>query len=261
VTAHNLAITVAVFVLVATNTWADEKALSIVRENDERDSGYVDLRVDVEMHLTDRHGQNATRQLEIRQLEIPNDGDQSLLIMRTPLAVRGTALLSHAYRDRDDDQWIYLPAVSRVKKIASRNKSGPFLGSTFAYEDLLSQEIEKFDYRLLREDEFGGRQHWVIERVPRDKHSGYSKQEAWYDQKRFTVTRIVYFDKQGVLLKTLETDDWQYLYDRFWKPHSMIMENHQTGKTTSLVWSSYQLLTNDYVSNRDFSISALRRAR
>lgn len=213
------------------------------------------------MKLTDRHGEQATRQLEIRQLETPNDGDQALLLMRQPLSVRGTALLSHAHVNRDDDQWIYLPAVARVKKIASRNKSGPFLGSTFAYEDLLSQDIEKYEYRFLREGEFNGRQHWVIERIPRDKFSGYAKQEAWYDQERYTVARIVYFDKQGVLLKTLETDDWQYLHQRFWKPHSMVMTNHQTGKTTSLTWSSYRLMDNGFNPIKDFSIAALRRNR
>ena len=247
--------------LVAPITSADEKAMSIVLESEARDSGFADMNVKVEMILQDRRGHESTRILEISQIEMPEDGDRSLVVMKSPPAIRGTALLSHAHRAKDDEQWIYLPAVSRVKKIASRNKSGPFLSSTFAYEDLLSPEIEKFSYQFLHDDTIDGREHWVIERIPADKNSGYSRQEVWYDQERYTAARIVYFDKQKSLLKTLETYDWRLLHDKYWKPHSMRMTNHQTGKSTKLVWHEYKLLNNAFSANRDFSIPALRRAR
>jgi hypothetical protein len=110
------------------------------------------------MLLADRHGERSRRDLRIRVLETPGDGDKLLFIFDSPPDVRGTLMLTHSHGSRPDDQWLYLPAFGRVKRIASANKPGPFMGSEFAYEDLASQEVDKYGYRWLREEPCGPRQ-------------------------------------------------------------------------------------------------------
>ena len=96
-------------------------------------------------------------------------GDLSLVIFDTPADVKGTAFLSHTKKAGSDDQWLYLPALKRVKRIASSNQAGPFMGSEFAYEDISSQELEKYTYKYLRNEDYGGLDCFVVEYDPVDR--------------------------------------------------------------------------------------------
>jgi hypothetical protein len=238
----------------------EEQGLAIFRDKDQRESGYGDLQVDLEMILRDRRGAESRRALSISQLEVADDGDRLLVVFDTPKPIRGTALLSYSHVEGPDDQWLYLPAQRRVKKIASRNKSGPFLGSEFAYEDLALQEVEKFTYRLLAGESCGASQCLRVERTPLDEYSGYSRQEVLLDAETLRVERIDYFDRHGRPLKVLVSDEYRLHGDRFWKPRRMFMENLQTGKTTELLWNEYRF-DNGLLPERDFSTNALMRAR
>jgi hypothetical protein len=238
----------------------DEQGLALFREKDRRDSGYGDLRVELEMILRDRRGTESRRELSISQLEMEADGDRLLVVFETPKPIRGTALLSYSHVEGPDDQWLYLPAQRRVKKIASRNKSGPFLSSEFAYEDLALQEVEKFSYRLLIREPCGESQCLRVERVPVDEYSGYARQEVLLEADTLRVERIDYFDRHGRPLKVLVNEGYRLHEERFWKPRRMFMENLQTGKTTELLWQEYQF-DNGLLAERDFSTNALMRAR
>lgn len=245
------------------NTLADElatKGFEIAKEVELRDSKFVDLEVDMEMILRSRLGRESSRELSIRQIEIEGDGDRSLLVIKSPKALRGTAVLSHAHPLTDDDQWIYLPAVSRVKKIASNNKSGPFLGSDFAYEDLVHQELDKFTYTFVEEDTVGLTSYWIVERIPVDHYSGYSRQLTWYNQEEFRIEKIQYYDKHEKHLKTLTMTDFRIYENRFWKAHHMLMENVQSGNSTQMIWSNFGF-KNNFLPKRDFTITALKRTR
>lgn len=233
---------------------------ALFREKDRIESGYQDLQVDLEMILRDRRGNETRRELEISQLEIVDDGDRLLVVFDTPKAIRGTALLSYSHKVGPDDQWLYLPAHARVKKIASRNKSGPFLSSEFAYEDMALQELEKFEYRLLGEEACGDASCYRIERIPKDEFSGYARQEVLLDQAALRVLRIDYFDRAGRPLKTLTADEYQRFRERFWKAGRMVMENLQTGKSTELLWRNFRF-ANGLSADRDFSTNSLRRVR
>ena len=68
------------------------------------------------------------------------------------IIVKGVNILSHTKIFEPDDQWLFLPALKRVKRISSRNKSGPFMGSEFAYEDLVSREVEKYSYKFIKDE-------------------------------------------------------------------------------------------------------------
>ena len=239
---------------------AAEAGLAIFTAADERASGYGDMQVELEMVLRNARGREAFRELRIRQLEVPDDGDKLLVVFDTPKPIRGTALLSYGHKVAPDDQWLYLPAIKRVKKIASRNKSGPFLSSEFAYEDLIAQELEKFTYRFVEVANLREMPCYVVERTPVDDHSGYSRQLVWLDVDELRVQQVEYFDRRDGLLKTLAVADYARYGGGFWKAANMRMVNHQTGKSTELRWRNYRFGTG-LVDERDFSTNSLRRVR
>jgi outer membrane lipoprotein-sorting protein len=237
----------------------EEKGLAIAVEANNRDSGFVDYTNDVQMILRNKQGQESIRLIRSKTLEVDGDGDKSLTIFDEPNDVKGTALLSFTHKEGPDDQWLYLPALKRVKRIASDNKSGPFMGSEFAYEDITSQEVEKYTYKYLRDDTLDGMEVFVFERYPVDKKSGYTRQVIWLDKEHYKERKIEFFDRKDTLLKTLLLTDYHQYLDRFWRAHQMDMENHQTGKSTRLIQSDYKYNTG--LNERDFDQNALKRAR
>ena len=120
----------------------EEHGLRIAQEADAYDTGFVDFTADMVMTLRNRKGQESVRQIRSRNLEVSGDGDKAMSIFDQPADVKGTAMLTFSHGLEPDDQWLYLPALKRVKRISSRNKSGPFMGSEFAFDDLGSQEIK-----------------------------------------------------------------------------------------------------------------------
>jgi outer membrane lipoprotein-sorting protein len=238
---------------------AEDRGLEIASEADRRDTGFNDSKASMKMLLSNSHGDKSTRDIRVRTLEQPGDGDKSLTIFDSPADVRGTAFLSFTHKSGPDDQWLYLPALKRVKRISSRNKSGPFMGSEFAYEDISSQELEKYEYKYLREESCGELQCFVIERYPVDRFSGYTRQVVWLDTAEYRPQQIVYYDRKDAKLKTLTFSDYQQYLDKYWRAHSMYMQNHQTGKSTLLTWSDYAFQTG--LSERDFNRNNLDRVR
>jgi outer membrane lipoprotein-sorting protein len=237
------------------------KGLSIAREMDRRDAGFGNTTAQLKMILRNRGGQASTRELTFRTLETvgEEDGDKTLIVFRRPGDIEGTALLSYTRITASDDQWLYLPALKRVKRISSNNKSGPFVGSEFAYEDMLSQEVAKYTYRWLRDGPCGALQCFVVERVPVYENSGYTRQIIWIDQENYRAMRIDYYDRKGDRLKTLDYKGYRKYLDRYWRADELFMENHQTGKTTALVFSAYKFRTE--LRERDFTPGRLKRLR
>ncbi|TJY59943.1 outer membrane lipoprotein-sorting protein [Sinimarinibacterium sp. CAU 1509] len=236
-----------------------EKGLAIATEADHRDLGYGDSSATMEMILRNRAGDEAAREIRVKSLEVEGDGDKSLIIFDQPKDVEGTALLTFSHKTGDDDRWLYLPALKRVKRIAGKNKSGPFMGSEFAYEDMGSQEIEKYSYTWLRDEAVDGVNCFVIERVPADPDSGYTRQVAWIDQAEYRVQKVEFYDRKQSLLKTLTAKDYQQYQNKHWRPGRMDMVNHQTGKSTTLLFKNY--VFGSGLSERDFDQASLNNAR
>ena len=237
----------------------EEKGLALAMEADRRDTGWTDQTADMEMILKNKNGDSTTRTMSIQTLEVDGDGDKSLLIFDNPRDVKGTAFLSHTHALTPDDQWLYLPALKRVKRIASANKSGPFVGSEFAYEDLSSQEVEKYTYKWLRDEGIDGRDSFVIERYPSYEYSGYTRQVLWLDKEMYQPLKLEFYDRKNALLKTLVFSEYQQYLGQYWRASMMDMVNHQTGKSTILTWENYQFKTG--LSDRDFDKNTLKRAR
>jgi outer membrane lipoprotein-sorting protein len=237
----------------------EEKGLAIAQEADRRDSGFHNYTNDVQMILKNKQGQESIREIRSRTLEVADDGDKSMTIFDKPRDIKGTALLSFTHKTGPDDQWLYLPALKRVKRIASDNKSGPFMGSEFAYEDIASQEVDKYTYKFLRDDTLDGLDVFVFERYPVDKKSGYTRQVVWMDTKDYKARKIEYYDRKNSLLKTLVFTDYNLYLDRYYRAHDMYMVNHQKGKSTRLLQTNFNFDVE--LTDRDFDKNSLKRAR
>jgi hypothetical protein len=238
-----------------------EQGYAIAARSDRSDRGFTDSEVQLKMVLRNKAGQASQRTLVLKTLEVPDEnlGDKSLIIFDSPADIDGTALLSHAKILSPDDQWLYLPALKRTKRISSVNKSGPFVGSEFAFEDFTALELNKYRYRYLGTEEVNSMRCDVVERYPRYEHSGYAKQISWIDQEVFQVRKVEFYDRRGDLLKTLTLDDYRAYGSNYWRAHKLTMVNHQTGKSTDLIYSAYAFKKG--LSDRDFSKGVLRRIR
>ncbi|MEO5367594.1 MAG: outer membrane lipoprotein-sorting protein [Magnetococcus sp. WYHC-3] len=236
----------------------EEEGLAIVTEAERRDTGWKDVKAEMVMTLTNRHGESSTRAVRIQMLE-KTGGDLGLSIFDSPADVRGTAMLTHSHATEPDDQWMYLPALGRVKRIASRNKSGPFMGSEFAFEDLGSQEIAKYTYRFVGSERVGDADCFVIERRPAYEYSGYTRQVVWLDKELYQPRKIDYYDRKDTLLKTQVFSEYQRYLERYHRAGAMHMVNHQTGKETHLEWKDYHF--GNGLSENDFTESRLSRIR
>ena len=247
-----------VFAGVAFAQSPEDKGLEIAKKADEVDRGFGNYTTALTMILTNKQGQESTRFMENRTLEMVTDGDKSMIVFKSPKDVEGTATLTFTHKEGSDDQWLYLPAIKRVKRISSSNKSGPFMGSEFAYEDLSSQEVEKYTYKYLEEGEANGSQALIVERVPMDEKSGYTRQIVWYNKDNYRIEKVEYYDRKNQLLKTLVQTEYNKYLDNYWRAGEFQMVNHQTGKQTKLLFEDYAFDTG--LEETDFTQNGLMRA-
>jgi len=245
----------------ATANTETEKGFEIAARSDRTDIGFGASEVELKMILRNAAGQEATRSLRISTLEKPDEtvGDKSLVLFDTPRDIEGTALLSHAKILDPDDQWLYLPALKRVKRISSSNKSGPFVGSEFAFEDFTAIELNKFEYVHIGVENCGEFKCDVLERKPRYENSGYTRQVAWVDQTNFQIRKVEFYDRRGELLKVLELQDYRQYDNGVWRAHKLSMSNVQTRKQTDLIYADYTFDTE--LSEGDFVKGRLSRLR
>ncbi len=234
---------------------AEDRGLTIMEDRRRINSGYRDELVLYKMVLVNAKGDRSERSLELRTLEGPDAGDKTLLIFRDPPDVRGTALLTHENRGGDDDQWLYLPALRRSRRIGSSNKSNSFVGSELAYEDLAPNEVTKHQYKYLREETLDGVPVWVIESAPRFKDSGYSRRELFVRQDNHQMARVNHYDLKGQLFKVGRWDGWWKVMDKWWRARTLRMENVQSGKSTILEVIDVKI--GNGFSPADFSARAL----
>jgi outer membrane lipoprotein-sorting protein len=247
-----LLITLSSFLLAQT---PEEKGLEIAKEMSKRDDGFSDIKVNLIMTLRNQHGSESVRYMRSKTLEGKEDGDKSIIVFDKPADVKGTATLTYTHKVGSDDQWLYLPAIKRVKRISSNNKSGPFMGSEFAYEDLSSQEVEKYTYKYLKDEG----KNFVMERYPVDTKSGYTKQVVWVDKSEYRIEKTDFYDRKNTLLKTLTFSNYKKYLEKYWRAGVFKMVNHQSEKSTILNFSDYTFKTG--LREKDFSKNSLKRVR
>jgi len=230
--------------------------MEVAKKADEATDGFVSQTSKMVMTLVNASGQTSVREIDGKTLEGTN-GDKSLMTFLTPADVKGTKMLTHEKLNKDDDQWLYLPALKRVKRIASKNKSGSFMGSEFSYEDIANSSYEAYNYDDNLEDVvYNGKPCYKGSRVSKNKNSGYTKQVTWVEKSSFLVQKVDYYDRKSELLKTAVFSNYTN-HDGVWIVGKIHMQNHQNSKATTLKWSNIQIKAG--LSDSDFSKRKLKR--
>lgn len=218
-------------------------------------SGYKSSISLTTMILKNKNGQKNVRKLEIKKLE-NSSGDKSLITFLYPNDIKDTKLLSHEKIAKDDHQWLYLPALKRIKRISSRNKSGSFMASEFSYEDISSQNYKNYSYeRVAKKVIKRGKEYYEVIRFPKDKNSGYSKQIIYLDSKSFLAHFGEYFDKQKRLLKKVEFMEYHKIQGVY-RIKKIKMINVQNGKSSMLIWDKDTI--NQSIDAKAFTKRALQ---
>ncbi|MDH4944331.1 outer membrane lipoprotein-sorting protein [Sulfurimonas sp. C5] len=216
--------------------------LDVAKKSEAAMSGFQDSSSEMTMTLINANNQKRERKMKMIVLE-QDKGDKSLMTFISPADVKGTKFLNYEHVNKDDEQWLYLPALKRVKRIASKSKSGSFMGSEFSYEDLSSFSIDKFiflgDAKVVTLD---GEKLYEVQRKPKSEYSGYTKQISWVDQKTYLIKKVDYYDRKHELLKTAYFEDYKKI-SGVWRVGKMRMVNHQNDKKTILVWKNEKIKT------------------
>ncbi len=230
--------------------------LEIAQKADKATDGFESSISKTQMILINANGQKSIRDLLMKTLEGEN-GDKTISTFLSPADVKGTKVLGWEHMDRDDDQWLYLPALKRVKRIASKNKSGSFMGSEFSYEDIGNQNYKKYTFEGEPEIvKLDGLECYKGARVPKDKNSGYTKQVSFVDTKDFLIRKIDYYDRKKELLKTATFSEYK-LIDGIWRVGKIEMKNHQNDKSTILIWKEDKIKAG--LNEKDFNKRELKK--
>ncbi len=208
--------------LFITPTLADDaNARAIMEKVDARDDGAT-IEQDMLMVLIDKNGNQRVRDLKSYSKDFGAD-EHKILFFKSPSDVKNTAFLTYDYDDptKDDDQWLYLPALKKVKRIPSADKSSSFMGSDFSYFDMTDRDLEDYDYKLLKETKVRGHDAWMIEALPRNQkvidESGYKKSIGIIRKDNYMVVRAINFMMNGkkkyLDLKKIHKQDGIWLVD------------------------------------------------
>ena len=212
----------------------DPKAREIMEKVDERDDG-DNQTSRLEMVLIDKRGKQRVRELHSLRKDKGVD-EYSMMFFLSPADVEDTGFLTYDYDDseRDDDQWLYLPALKKTKRIAASNKSGSFMGSDFSYADMTDRPLEKYEYNLLQEAEIDGHAVWVIESVSHDEEeideTGYTKSIQFVRKDNYVSIRAKIWVKKGKRNKYMEVKELKQI-DGIWVPTLITMTTKKGNQT------------------------------
>ncbi len=244
----------------------EEKGLALYQVTDQKHGplmgygspGYGDSQSRFTAVVKNKDGFESVREVHLKYFENTPDGNMRLITFDKPRDLKRHALLTISHKQGQDEQWVFEPDTKQVKRILSNNAFTPFSGTEINFEDISSQDVDKYDYKFLKNDTLNDTPHYVVNRFPKDKYSGYSRLETWISRDTYLVTRVDYYDKQEKLLKTLSMDDYKKYEGKYWRANFMSMKNYQTGRTTELTWSEYRFNTG--LEANDFSLSSLRNS-
>jgi len=230
----NSVLVMLIFLLAAQSAMAAMSAREIMQAVDDRDDG--DNRMaDMQMVLIDKNGDKRIRTIRSYDKDKGED-KQRIMFFLSPADVKDTAFLTYDYDafEKDDDQWLYLPALRKTKRIASSDKSGSFMGSDFNYSDMTRKNLNAYDFKILKEDKVRDAKVWLIEALPKTRkeieETGYTKSVLFVRQDNFVVVRAVHWVNEGNKLKYLDVDKLDQI-DGVWTVLSMSMTTKK-GKAT-----------------------------
>jgi outer membrane lipoprotein-sorting protein len=202
------------------------------------------------MTLINRQGERRVRNLQ-QYTKDYGDVEKRIMFFLSPADVQGTSFMNWSYADgSDDDQWIYLPALRRVRRISSDGKGDYFMGSDFTYDDLGERHPDEDNHELTGEDTIDGKECWVIESTPKDPDYMYSKTVTWVMKDNYIGLKREFYDDRGRHLKTLTIKDYDQI-NGFWTILETEMKNVQRDHTTHMQFSDVKI--NQGIPDRMFT--------
>ncbi|EAT10904.1 outer membrane lipoprotein-sorting protein [Bermanella marisrubri] len=243
------------------NAYAELTAFQIMKKNDAQ-LKVQDEQVSVRMRLINKQNDVRERTILISTKTDNNELQSSLIKFKSPKNVAGTGLLTVENLNNDDDQWLYLPALKRSRRISAANQSDSFMGTDFSYEDLSTENLEEYSYSLLGEEIINGTKHYKIEAIANNEEtlneSGYSRRLLWIESTNYILAKAFYFNKAGQHVKTLIAENIRPVSGTdVSRSHKVTMKNLKTGHQTQLTYEDY--LINKGLSSNQFSMRSLER--
>jgi len=194
------------------------------------------------MTLTNSNGQSRVRKIQQFSKDL-GDSEKSIMFFQSPADVKNTSFMNWSYdNDKVDDQWIYLPALKKVKRISSDSKSDYFMGSDFTYDDLGDRKLNADEHHLLREETKNGKLCYVVESKSKDEDYMYSKTITWIDQSTFIGVQKEFYDEDAELLKILTIKNVEKIADLNIITNSE-MKNVQNNHSTTMILSDVSVNT------------------
>jgi len=222
---------------------------------DERPDG-DDRIAELSMTLVNRRGRQRIRQVVSWRKDYGKD-TRKLMRFKKPADVTGTAFLSWDYDDPDknDDRWLYMPALRNTRRISGDATDDYFMGTDFTYDDMGDRNVDEDTHSLLRKEPLGETPCWVVESVPVDPADRYTKKINWIDKEKKLALKTDYHDKDG-LLKTYVVDTVEKI-NGFWTVTAMHMENHVESHKTLMAFRKVRYDTG--LKDTQFRVNALSR--
>jgi outer membrane lipoprotein-sorting protein len=244
--------------LLSNNLTPEEKGLAIANKVEENYDNFVDSSVEIDLVVQKGNGTPQIRQIKTNVLDTP-DGDRLLLELKSPADVMGMVFLIFSQKFKEDDIWIYIPDLRRVRRGSSQNKGSSFLGSEWNREDFNRSEPEKFTYRYIRDEDFSGQSCYLVERYPVEKNSQYSREIMWIDKKEFRILKVDWFNQKDIHVKTLLYNDYKLYDEKFWRPDEQVMLNHVNGEKSRSIYKDWKFDTG--LNKRLFTVNGLKSIR
>jgi len=241
---------------------AQPTALDIMTRVNERDTGHSET-ANLEMVLEDSGGRQRRRSVKSFSRDIEGSR-QNIIFFLAPANLKDTAFLTYDYEDpdHDDDQWLYLPALRRTKRIAGGDRSDSFMGSDFSYADMTTRPLNRYTYSIMKETTVHGVPVWQIEALPNEeetKETGYTRSVLFVRQDNYVPIRGVNWVKKGSKLKYFDVERLE-LIDEIWVATQISMTTKKGKKTLHRTRISRENVTfNQPLDARLFTVRSLER--
>ncbi|MCG8306674.1 MAG: outer membrane lipoprotein-sorting protein [Cytophagales bacterium] len=202
-----------------------------VKDRPDGDTRYSEM----SMKLINKRGSSRDRKVVSNSMDLGKD-KKTIMFFLYPGDVKGTGFLTWDYDEigKDDDKWLYLPAMKKTRRISGASaKKDYFMGTDFTYDDMGSRNVDEDTHKLLREETMEGHKCWVVESTSKDKRDIYSKKISWIHQDCLIALKVEYYDKLAKLHRELKLSNIKKV-DGFWVAHQLHMTNVQTNHQTIL---------------------------
>ena len=198
-----------------------------------------DMRTKVLMELINKDGQKRIRELTMLRKDYEEGGNQKyFMYFHKPADVKDTTFMVYKYPNKDDDRWLFIPAINLVKRIAANDKYSSFVGSDFTYEDVSGRKPEEDNHTLLRKEQLNGKNCFVVESIPKAPLE-YTKRISWIDESNFLPLKEEFYDKQNELYREFEAQEVKDI-NGILTITKRVMKNIKTGHHTEVTFQEVE---------------------